>query len=913
MMRGENMNRKLIGGVVAAAVAAVAIWLLFLRDKGDDTAKTAGPVRPAEIKPNATTTPTKDDHAAPAPRGVAPKWALDVDREGPLQLEGQVVGPDGKPIGGAKVWLGSVPPRSTSSEEDGSFSFEKLSGRTYQLGATSGKLIGSATYKLVDKGDPVVIRLTEGASVVVTVLEDRGKPLAGASVKTDEDHVAKSDAQGKATLEPVNPGWVAVHAQAEGYAPGSAFTTIGSSGASGQITMTLHKGYAVSGKVVDEAGKAIVKAKVDSKDGMWDFGGDADEDVTTDDKGQFTFAALAPGSHTLSAVDGEHAPARSTPITVKDRAITGVVITMKSGGRVAGKVVDKDHRTVPFATVRISGKDGNAWMVAARQATTDKDGAFELHGLARVKLQARAESDAAASKIVEIDLDTKAEVTNLEVVLDVSGTIAGTVVDDKGQPVPEVAVNAFPDIMGGANTDGLALAGMSNTTTDGAGAFVIHGLPDGKYRLWAARASAGFQEWGQQGTAAKTGDKGVKITLPAPGGLKGSISIQGSGEAPAAAMVQVSTQPATPANAGVFDIKDVTPGTYDVTFRSPEFAEFVKRDVKIEPGKTTDLGKVVVPKGRKLVGKVVDANGTPVAGAKIRVGEMLFSAEGNEDQMEQFEQMGGVRTAVTDQAGEFTIIGIPNKATNALANHPTIGRSLAMPVPEGTDDPPPLTLSLRGFGSITGKVTSKGKPVPHVTVSDSSKGGGAAASFAQTDDSGNFTLAQVPEGPHVLQAMQTEMMSMKAATANVQVTAGRESKVTIDIPVGALSLVVTVKPLANNKVDAAQVFLFSGVVAFANGKQLTDGFLQGGAQGMKFWLGGAMPAPKFEELVAGTYSACTIPITGSMSDPTFMQRIQENMQTLRVYCKTLKVSPSPSEQTVISEVPAMTPFPAAPN
>ena len=50
-----------------------------------------------------------------------------------------------------------------------------------------------------------------------------------------------------------------------------------------------------------------------------------------------------------------------------------------------------------------------------------------------------------------------------------------------------------------------------------------------------------------------------------------------------------------------------------------------------------------------------------------------------------------------------------------------------------------------------------------------------------------------------------------------------------------------------------------------------------------------------------------------MSDPTFMQRIQENMQTLRVYCKTLKVSPSPSEQTVISEVPAMTPFPAAPN
>ncbi len=912
MMRGENMNRKLIGGVVAAAVAAVAIWFLFLRGKHDDGAKTAEPVRPAEIKPTATTTPTKDDHASPAPRGVAPKWALDVDREGPLQLEGQVVGPDGKPVGGASVRLASVPPRTATSEEDGSFSFEKLSGRTYQLRASSGKLIGSATYKLVDKGDPVVIRLTEGASIVVTVNGDDAKPIAAADVKSDVEHSAKTDAQGKATLEPVEPGWVAVHAQADGYAPATAFTTLGSSGASGQITMTLHKGYAVSGKVVDEAGTPIAKANVDSSEGMWDFGKNAADDVTTDDKGQFTIAALAAGSHTLTAVDGEHAPARSTPITVKDHAVTGIVITMKAGGRVAGKVVDKDRRTVPFATVRISGKDANAWMVAARQATTDKDGAFELRGLARVKLQARAESDVAASKIVDLDLEAKSEVANLEVVLDVSGTIAGTVVDDKGQPVPEVAVNAFPDIMAGASGEGLALAGMSNTTTDGAGGFVIHGLPDGAYKLWAARASAGLQEWGQQGTSAKTGDKGVKITLPAPGGLKGSVEIDGAG-APIAAMVQVSQQPATPAKAGAFDIKDVTPGTYDVTFRSPEFAEFVKRDVKIEPGKTTDLGKVVVSKGRKLTGKVVDHNGTPVAGAKIKVGEMLFSAEGNEDQMEQFEQMGGVRVAISDQAGEFTIIGVPKKAMNAMANHPETGRSLAVAVPEGTDDPPPMTLTLRGFGSITGKVTSKGKPQPHVTVSDSSKGGGAAANFAQTDDEGNFTLAKVPEGAHVVQAMKTEMMSMKAATANVVVTAGKESKVVIDIPIGTISVTVSVKALANNKVDAAQVFLFAGVVAFANGKQLTDGFLQGGAQGMKFWLGGSMPMPKFDELVAGTYSVCTVPITGSMSDPTFMQRIQENMQTIRVYCKTAKVAASPTEQTVTSEVPAMTPFPTAPN
>ena len=170
----------------------------------------------------------------------------------------------------------------------------------------------------------------------------------------------------------------------------------------------------------------------------------------------------------------------------------------------------------------------------------------------------------------------------------------------------------------------------------------------------------------------------------------------------------------------------------------------------------------------------------------------------------------------------------------------------------------------------------------------------------------------MPEGVHVLQAMQQEMMSMKAATANVTVFVGKESKVTIDIPVGTISLTITVKPLPNNKVDAAQVFLFNGIVAPANGKQLTDGFFQGGAQGMKFWLGGTMPQPKFDELVPGEYSVCIIPITGSLQDPTFMQRIQENVANLKVYCKPTKLAAAPNEQSVTSEVPAMTPFPAPP-
>ena len=183
------------------------------------------------------------------------------------------------------------------------------------------------------------------------------------------------------------------------------------------------------------------------------------------------------------------------------------------------------------------------------------------------------------------------------------------------------------------------------------------------------------------------------------------------------------------------------------------------------------------------------------------------------------------------------------------------------------------------------------------------------AVIAQTDATGAFLLSKVPEGPTVIQAMKSQMMSMKSTTVTANIVAGRQATVAIDIPVGDVALTIQVKPLAGATVDAAQVFLFEGAIAVANGKELNDRFFQGGAQGMKFWLGKDLPMPVFDELVPGGYSACTIPITGDLSDPQFQGRIQANMEALAVYCKQLTVTPSPTQQTVVHEVPAMTPLP----
>ncbi|HLL24862.1 MAG TPA: carboxypeptidase regulatory-like domain-containing protein [Kofleriaceae bacterium] len=918
------MNRKLVAGSVAVVVGLVLVWFFWLRDRGDTKPPAkAGSARSSEITPAAP--PADKPQDAPAPRGMAPKWALDLDREGPLTLEGQVIGPDGKGVPKAEVWLGSVPPRTAVAEDDGTFSFDKLVGRTYELAAKSGELIGGPIqYKLTDKSDPAVIRVVEAAAIQVTVVDEAKQPLAGVEVKSgfSIETTATTDAKGEAMLKPVSPGYAIVEANADGFARSTAFATVGSAGATARVTITMHKGYAISGRVIDETGKALDKVRV-TVAGPRGFDwatmqAAAPKDPSaaiTNDKGEFKIAAVAAGSHVLHATDGEHAPARSRTITVEDRAVSGVEITMKAGGVFAGTVVDAAGGPVPFASVRLAGAGEQMMMTAARQATTDEKGAFELRGVARTKLQARADSETAASKVLDVDLTEKLELRDVKLVLDVTGTIAGVVVDSAGAPIAEVQVNAFPDILSGASTDGIALAGMSSATTDGAGAFKITGLPDGSYRLWAARASGSMGGWGNQNTAAKVGDKNVRITLASPGGIKGTIAVDSVG-APKLAMVSVGWQAPTPAQDGKFELKELDPGTYDLTIRGADFATMVKRDVKVESGKTVDLGTITVYRGRKITGRVVDKRGKGVGGAQVKVGEMLFFSDDqkpNTEEDDPAEQLGGMRSTVTDEDGRFSIIGIAAKATSVAADHPTAGRSASVAVPEGATDPAPVTLALRGFGSITGKVVQKGKPLSGVSVTHTQKGAGAQISAVQTDDDGVFTMKKVPEGSVTLQAMQQKMMAMKSTTVTVQVTSGNETKVTIDVPVGQVTLTVTPKPAAGAKVDAAQLFLFSGAQVAANGKQLMDAFLAGGAQGMELWFGPGKPPVAFRELVPGSYSVCALPITGDMNDQQLMQRINENAAILKVYCKQVKVTPAPVEQTFSVELPSMDPLPAPAN
>jgi uncharacterized GH25 family protein len=895
------MKRKLVGGLAVLLVAVAVIW--WVKHRGEPAQK-AAPGAPAQHAQKFSIPRTQ-----PAASASQREWARDVDPEGPLRLEGQVVDADGAGVGGATVWLSSVPPRSATSEGDGTFAFDKVVGREYSLTADAGDRVGGpVSYRLTAKSDPVVIRVSGGAKVIVEVTGDDGQPVANANVKLQDfaETTKPTGPDGTVTLAPVHPGWVGVEVSAPGYGVTTGFGQVGSAGATATIRVKLHRGVAVSGRVIDEAGKPIGKAHVTAGETWW-MASNAGE-ATTDDKGEFTFAALAAGTHVLHVEDGEHAPTRSMPVTVGDRPVSGITITMKEGGSIAGRVVDAQGNGVSYATIRVAAKSGEPQMMAAgRQAVSEKDGSFEVRGLARLKLQVRASSDDASSKVVDVDVATTAHTKDLKLVLDETGTIAGVVVDGDGKPVPEIQVAAIADYWAAERP---TLVGLISATTDGAGAFTLRGLPDGQYRLRALRGGSSMSGWETQGIPAKVGDKNIKITLPAPATLVGKVQLE-NGLVPKLANVQLGTHPATPAAPdGTFKIEGLEPGKYDVRVLGPEFAQLTKSDVELKAGETTDLGTLALMRGRKLAGRVVDASGSPVSGARVTVSKTLLSMEGAQDQLDALAEMTGARSAVTDQEGAFTIIGIAKTHAFAGAEHPEKGRANPIDIPEGADDPPPVTLALRAFGAVIGKVTSEGQPAAGVTITDTLKGSIAQVGITRTGDDGSFSLSKVSEGTHVLNAMRmTGMGGASSTSVTVEVKGGQTANVTIDIPVGSIEVDVTIKPIANAHIDSAQVFLFRGLVTATTAKQLNDTFGAGGMQGVKFWFGEGKPMPVFDKTVPADYSVCGIPITGNMMDPVFAQRLQEHVDILKVYCKPVTVAPSPQKQAVLLELPAMQPLP----
>jgi uncharacterized GH25 family protein len=923
------MKRPLVIGGIGLIVLISAIYFFVFRDK-------AAGKKPAVAPAAADTTPvaTRASADQPARAGGDGRAARELefleddDPAGILVLEGQVIDDKEQPVKGAQVVLESTPPRTVTTEEDGSFAFDKLVARPYTLVARAAAgVAGPVTARLNDKTEPVILRLTKASSISVDVFDAaKNTPIAGATVELrDIDaQTATTGADGKAAIAPVVPGGYLVVAWATGYAKEYQFTRV--TGDRTEVRLALRRGAAVSGHVVASDGKPVADARV-LYSGASEWGTQADERrdaAVTDAKGAFRVEGLPAGTFRFIASHKDFAPGSSAMVTLDGASERGgVEIALEAAATISGRVVDDAGKGLPSARVRVAVKASGMISAAPRQAYTDDTGAFSIGGLPRKVLELVALHDSGSSDLVDVDA-SGAAAKAVELKISVTGTIAGIVVDDKGEPIEGAQVSAGPNFRGnrggGLSMSSWRLRGFPRELTDAGGRFTLRGLAAGSYMVSATRGDRGgvgrMFGGGGEGVEAETGATDLRIVLAPEGGLKGKVAFA-DGTVPSAFTIGVGwrNEPYSSKD-GSFTLDGLAPRDYTVTVRGAGFDSKQVAAVKVTSSELKDVGTIVVARGRSLSGRVV-AGGQPVANATVRAGRQVFG-----DGSSTKAQMGGppgagrVKDTTTDAEGAFTLSGVGNGRLYIVADEPSIGRSASLLLPGSAESVDDLELQLQPFGALSGTVTIGGKPSAGTIVSVTSTLAPGVSNGVATGEDGTYRLDKLAPDTYKVSAMfGMGMMGMRTYSKTVTLAPKQEAKVDLVVTEGPITIEVT--PVASDGQPPGAV-----IAQHLAGRLDPADYPKTAAElellvGKLDWRGGFNVSimgsvAKMEGLFVGPTVVCGMPMPREIQGMSqAMDYTEREGDALPVFCQELALAESPATQpfSLAVTVPPYVPAP----
>jgi RNA polymerase sigma factor (sigma-70 family) len=878
-----------IAALLVVGTRVAGLWGGGSSDNPVVAAKTTQPVKHAN-KP-----------ADPAPSNATARelpTIHDDDPKGTLRLEGQVIDEHDAPVAHALVAIDTNPPTVVETETDGGFVFEGLIRRDYRIEATAGdRYAGPTRLRLGDKPEPVTLRMRKGGTVEVAITErEGGAPVKGAEVELRSALTwkATTNAAGIAQLKGVGAGWAPLAVRAKGFAPTARMLgTAGNPDSIEHVALSLAKGAALAGRVIDEAGKPVSNARV-----VATFASEPlpvvdprRDGVVTGADGAFSIASVSAGTWRFTATAGDYAPATSVPITVDgEHARSGVEVRLMAGAIVRGIVQDTAGKPVAGADVSVVVHGFVPWR-ARRQAFTDANGKFSIGGLARRPVDVVAWHDSGSSAIVAVDFAAKRD-QDVKITLAVSGAISGTVVDKSGQPIGDAQVIAQPDWTGGtADRAAWSVRGVQETVTDQAGAFKFAGLPDGAYRVRAARPGATEAALElSAGVAAKPNGAPIKIVVPADGRALGKIQLA-DGKAPLAFTITLGHTNPLPfvGKDGAFALPAAA-GTYPLTVAGPGFVTTTKQ-VTINEGKDTDLGTITVNAGRSISGRVIDEHGAPVAKATVAAGALLT---GGGAELYIKDESIAAKDTETDVNGRFVLDGFPPASITVIAGKPTVGRSASIRLPASPDSAT-LDLVLAATSGLQGKVTRAGAPLPDTVVIANPIGAVASNFFVVTGPDGTFALDALAPGSYIVYPMvggggnRPKDMYMR----RVEVALGAKAKVDIDATPGSVTLALSVKTDKGAPVPMAQLIAIQATIDPQTADELRDGTqMPFSAEVLPIYIRGVNDgAATIDGMRPGAHTVCAL-----LGDPRMTS-------SLKFKCTPVKLTAA-AKQTAAVVVPA---------
>jgi len=535
-------------------------------------------------------------------RGYLPEWAIGVEVPAtePLtlvlaeasRLSGSLAGPDGAAIPNASVGLrwerppaGTVgleplPPgsRSTQTDQRGEFAFEELTpGNVRVFARPEGFLPAeSAALTLPPGGEVTGVRLVvdRGAVVAGQVFGPDGAPVAGAQLRVGVV-TTLSAAEGAFRLKGLPSGQQALFVYHPDYR--RQVRELSVEPGENAVDLYLEDGWSVSGRTVDEAGRAVAGARVelrpdraDAVSGYW---------TSSDADGRFRIVVSEEGTFRVTATHDGFAPGEVGGLEVRSSSLDGVEVTLARGMSVVGRVLGLQPDELAGVTIeaRRKGGGGDEDAVAGR---LDLAGHYAVEHLPPGDWRVQAELDGGRRHAAAtVSLDGSAREVTRDLEFGSGLRLTGRLLY-RGDPVAGAHVQL----------SGLTATGERSVLSGHDGTFRIEDLAPGRYRLDVldrSRALSYVQD------LELSADRDLLLELESAT-LVGTVIAADSGEPIDEALVTVRRVLAASGDTGplitvatdptgAFAVAHLTPGDYLLSARADGHVP-TERPLRVEAG-----------------------------------------------------------------------------------------------------------------------------------------------------------------------------------------------------------------------------------------------------------------------------------------------------------------------------------------
>lgn len=439
---------------------------------------------------------------------------IEVTLETGVRLTGKVTNAEGAPLTGVEVEVEGDDPGmpmrmrmpgglSASTDPTGEYSLESLApGEKTFTFSKDGYVTERKGIKLSGKEARLDARLAKGRPVTGVVVTEAGAPVGGASVfarsaqQDSSPSSARSEANGEFEFDGLVPGRYMFTANKAGFSSGDLRDVDIST--AGPLRIVLKTGAVITGRVRGLPASEMTSMYVTASSSQGNARAAVDFNGTYRLEGAPTGTVRVAASYQSMAGSRRAAP---KTIEITSGSEHTVDLQFDGGAVIRGRVTQVGR---PSANARVSFSPKGPSVQTAGSATTDRDGSYEVSGLAdgdyvvgvfNVDRMTEYETEYRVASSANFDIDIK------------ETGVRGRVVDaETGEPIVEASVSLN-------RSDLPAQGGFfgPGVVTDNTGTFAVGLLSPGTYQARASKAKYGQQSVDVTISEGSTSEVEIKI------------------------------------------------------------------------------------------------------------------------------------------------------------------------------------------------------------------------------------------------------------------------------------------------------------------------------------------------------------------------------------------------------------------